>query len=304
MLDSHDYAQSVNEYNALVGQQPTYTAAQLQKYADGSDPLGYPNTNWWKSVMRTWSYQNNGDVMSPCGAVPEKVKYYLSGQYLRQNSMYKGGSDYYTNKNARANVDIQAAPSFRVGLDAMYRSEYKLNEGPQYGTAGDIFNELWSAYPYLVPQYPNGKVGVGIGGGSQNSMVYILNGDLGSTNTNYNFLQTKTSFNWNLDKITPGLHLDGYYSYDLFYYNYKGFNAQPPPLTAMTRRREHTPKFKSSIPPNLSITNSQTGDQLVNIKLGYERKFGKSTVGSVRGIRGVARNIYRAGCLSHRLPEQ
>ena len=129
MLNSHDYAQSVNEYNALVGQQPTYTAAQLQKYADGSDPLGYPNTNWWKTVMRTWAYQNN-DVVSLRGGT-DKVKYYVSGQYLRQNSMYKGGTDYYTNKNARANVDIQATPAFRLGLDAMYRNEYKLTEGPQ-----------------------------------------------------------------------------------------------------------------------------------------------------------------------------
>ncbi|HTJ13346.1 MAG TPA: TonB-dependent receptor [Dinghuibacter sp.] len=276
MLDSHDYAESVNEYDALVGQQPTYTADQLQKYADGSDPLGYPNTNWWKTVMRPWSYQNN-DVMSLRGG-SDKVKYYLSGQYLRQNSMYRGGSDYYTNKNARANVDIQATPSFRLGLDAMYRNEYKLGEGPQYGSAGDIFQELWSAYPYLVPRYPDGKVGVGIGGGPQNSMVYVLNGALGNTTTNYDFLQTKTSFNWNWDRITPGLHFDGYYSYDLFYYGYKGFNAQPPPAYSYNETTQTYTEVQSSIPPNLSITDSKTQDQLVNFKLGYDRKFGKSTL--------------------------
>src|SRR5882757_7008245 len=121
--------------NASIGQQPTYTAQQLQKYKDGSDPLGYPNTNWWKTVMRPWAFQTN-DVMSLRGGT-DKVKYYLSGQYLRQNSMYRGGSDFYTNKNGRANVDIQATPTLRIGLDAMYRNEYKLNEGPQYGSAGD-----------------------------------------------------------------------------------------------------------------------------------------------------------------------
>jgi hypothetical protein len=71
-----------------------------------------------------WSFQNN-DVVSLRGGT-DKVKYYLSGQYLYQNSMYRGGSDYYTNKNARANVDIQATPSLRIGLDAMYRNEYKV----------------------------------------------------------------------------------------------------------------------------------------------------------------------------------
>jgi len=276
MLNSHDYAQSVNEYDALLGQQPTYTATQLQKYQDGSDPLGYPNTNWWKTVMRSWSFQNN-DVMSLRGGT-DKVKYYLSGQFLRQNSMYRGGSDYYTNKNARANVDIQATPTLRIGLDVLYRNEYKLNEGPQYGSANDIFQELWSAYPYLVPRYPNGYVGVGIGGGPQNSMVYVLNGDLGSTTTNYDFFQTKTSLSWNLDKVTPGLHLDGYYAYDLFYYNYKGFNAQPPPAYSYNQTTQSYTEVQSSNPPNLKITDSKTEDQLVNVKLGWERKFGRSSL--------------------------
>ena len=276
MLNSHDYAQSVNEYDALIGQQPTYTAAQLQKYQDGSDPLGYPNTNWWKTVMRPWAFQTN-DVMSLRGG-NDKVKYYLSGQYLRQNSMYRGGSDYYTNKNARANVDIQATPALRIGLDAMYRNEFRLTEGPQYGNAGDIFNELWSAYPYIVAKYPNGLVGVGIGGGPQNSMVYVLSGQLGNSIYNYDFLQTRTSLNWNLDRITQGLHLDAYYAYDLFFYGYKGFNAQPPPAYSYSTTTNSYTEVQSSIPPNLNDSTARTEDQLFNVKLGWQRKFGRSSL--------------------------
>ena len=276
MLNSHDYAQSVNEYDALVGQQPTYTATQLQKYQDGSDPLGYPNTNWWKTVMRPWAFQTN-DVMSLRGGT-DKVKYYLSGQYLQQNSMYRGGSDYYTNKNVRANVDIQATSTLKIGLDAMYRNEYRLTEGPQYGNAGDIFNELWSDYPYIVPKYPNGLVGVGIGGGPQNSMVYVLNGDLGNSTYNYDFLQTKSSLSWDLDRITPGLHLDAYYAYDLFFYGYKGFNAQPPPAYSYNETTQTYTEVQSSNPPNLNDSTARTVDQLFNAKLGWQRKFGKSSL--------------------------
>jgi len=306
MLNSHDYAESVNEYDALVGQQPTYTAQQLQKYQDGSDPLGYPSTNWWKTVMRPWSFQNN-DVMSLRGGT-DKIKYYLSGQFLRQNSMYKGGTDYYTNKNARANIDIQATPTLRIGLDAMYRNEYKLTEGPQYGSANGIFQELWSAYPYLVPRYPNGYVGVGIGGGPQNSMVYVLNGDLGNTTSNYDFLQTKTSLSWNLDKVTPGLHLDGYYAYDLFYYNYKGFNAQPPPAYSYSETTQSYTEVQSTIPPNLADTSARTEDQLVNIKLGWERKFGKSSLEAFAAYEvsketTTELDAYRTGFLSNNVQD-
>ncbi len=306
MLDSHDYAQSVNEYDNLIGQQPTYTPAQLQKYQDGSDPLGYPSTNWWKTVMQPWAFQNN-DVMSLRGG-SDKVRYYLSGQYLRQNSMYRGGSDFYTNKNARANVDVQATPTFRIGLDAMYRNEYRLNEGPQYGTANDIFQELWSAYPYLVPRYPNGYVGVGISGGPQNSMVYVLNGALGNTVTTYDFLQTKASFGWSLDKVTPGLHLDGYYAYDLFFYNYKGFNAQPPPAYSYNETTQSYTEVQSSIPPNLNDSTAKTEDQLVNLKLGWERKFGKSSLEAFAAYE-VSRetytglSAYKTGFLSNNVQE-
>jgi TonB-linked SusC/RagA family outer membrane protein len=276
MLSSHDYAQSVNEYDVLVGQLPTYTADQLQKYQDGSDPLAYPNTDWWKTVMRPWAFQTN-DVMSLRGGT-DKMKYYLSGQYLRQNSMYRGGSDFYTNKNARANVDIQATPTLRIGLDAVYRNEFRLTEGPQYGSAGDIFNELWSAYPYLTPRYPNGLVGVGIGGGPQNSMVYILNGQLGNSTYSYDFLQTKTTLSWDLDRITKGLHLDAYYAYDLFFYGYKGFNAQPPPAYSYNQTTKTYTQVSSTLPPNLNDSTARTEDQLFNVRLGWQRKFGKSSL--------------------------
>jgi TonB-linked SusC/RagA family outer membrane protein len=306
MLNSYEYAESVNEYNALIGQQPTYTADQLQKYKDGSDPLGYPNTNWWKTVMNPWSIQNNDELSLRGGT--DKVRYFLSGQYLRQNSMYKGGSDYYENKNARANIDINATNSLKVGVDLLYRHEYKLNENPNYGTTDDIFGELWNAYPYLVPRYPNGKVGVGIGGGPNNSMVYILNGDLGSTNSNYDYLQTKTSFNWNLSKITKGLHLDGYYSYDLFFYNYKGFNATPPAAYSYDVTTKSYTEVSSSLPPNLYDTNEKTVDQLYNIKLGYEKKINKNSIEAFIAYEQSQEtytelDAYRTGFLSNSIQE-
>jgi TonB-linked SusC/RagA family outer membrane protein len=137
---------------------------------------------------------------------------------------------------------------------------------------------LWSAYPYLVARYPNGLVGVGIGGGPQNSMVYVLNGDLGNSVYNYDFLQTKSSLSWDLDRITPGLHFDAYYAYDLFFYGYKGFNAQPPPAYSYSEATNSYVEVQSSVPPNLNDSTARTVDQLFNAKLGWQRKFGRSSL--------------------------
>ena len=268
MLNAAQYAQSVNEYNALLGQQPTYTEQDIQKYADGSDPLGHPNTDWWKAVMKTWSAQQN-ELISLRGGT-DKIKYFISGQYLNQNSMYKSGQDFYKNRNVRANMDIQATHSFRIGIDVLYRNEFKQTSG-----YGGIFSELWNAYPYLVPVYPDGKVGVGIDGGPNNSMVYILNNQTGEEHSNYDFLQTKTSFNWDLSTVTRGLHLDGYYAYDLYYYQYKYFQKTPPPAYSYNVNTGVFDAYPATGTPTLNIQNNKTLDRLFNIKLGWERQFNK-----------------------------
>lgn len=274
MLNSWEYAQSANEYDALVGQQPEYTAQDIQAYKDGSDPLGHPNTDWWAAVMKTWTPQTNNILSLKGGS--EKIKYYISGQHLYQNSMYNSGADYYKNDNARVNLDISATDNFKIGVDVMYRDEYKQGLGGGYD-ANAIFHQLWSDYPYLVPVYPNGDVGVGIGGGPQNSMVYVLNGNLGYTHNNYDYLQTKTSFSWALPKITQGLHLDGYFAYDVNSNQLKTFDATPPPAYSYNTQTQSYTEVISTIPPDLALENQQTVTKLVNLKLGWERKFQKNS---------------------------
>ena len=203
---------------------------------------------------------------------------------------------------------MDATSDFHVGLDILYRNEYRLNECPDYGNATNIFGELWNAYPFLVPRYPNGDVGVGIGGGPNDAMVYVLNGDLGSTTINYDFFQTKSSFDWNLDKITKGLHFDGYYSYDLYYNQTKGFNALPPPAYTYDEAAKVYTEVISQIPPNLSITNARTMDQLFNFKLDYARKFNQHSVQAFLAYEQSAEtytelDAYRSGFLANSVQE-
>jgi TonB-linked SusC/RagA family outer membrane protein len=308
MLNSYQYGVSANEYNALIGQGPQYTDEQLQKYKDGSDPLGYPSTNWWDAVINPWAFQNNNVISLRGGS--DKVKYFVSGQYLRQNSIYVGGADnnYYTNKNARANIDITATENFKIGVDVLYRNEYKLNSN------GAGFGSIWESYPFLVPRYPNGLVGVGIDGGSGSagggggSQVYSLSGDFGNTANTYDFLQTKSSFSWNLPQITKGLHLDGYYAYDLSTHNYKAFTKTPPASYSYNINTGDFDRYTSSIPPTLNLANSKVVDQLMNIKLAYERKFGKHGFEAFVAYEQSQQtyteiDAYRTGFLSNNVPE-
>jgi TonB-linked SusC/RagA family outer membrane protein len=77
MADAASYAQMINEIKLYQGQPPKYTDEDIQKYKDGSDPWGHPNTDWFKAVIKPWSIQQYANISLRGGT--EKVKYFVSG---------------------------------------------------------------------------------------------------------------------------------------------------------------------------------------------------------------------------------
>ncbi|HVU84205.1 MAG TPA: carboxypeptidase-like regulatory domain-containing protein, partial [Puia sp.] len=75
--------QNLGAYNE--GLPPLYTAEQIQKFKDGSDPDKYPNTNWWDKTIRKYAPQQQHNLSIRGGS--EKVKYYVSGGYFYQEAM-------------------------------------------------------------------------------------------------------------------------------------------------------------------------------------------------------------------------
>ena len=104
------------------------------------------------------------------------------------------------------------------------------------------------------------------------------------------------------------MHLDGYYAYDLFFYNYAGFNAQPPPAYSYNEATQTYTEVTSSIPPNLNDSTAKTVDQLVNVKLGWARKIGRSSLEAFAAYE-VSRetytglSAYRTGFLSNNVQQ-
>lgn len=277
MLNSYEYAVAEREYYTLpgAGTGRTITDEDLQKYKDGSSPLTHPNTNWWDAIMKKWTVQQNY-VMSLSGGT-DKVRYFLSGQYQKQEGNYKGNSTFYKQAQARANIDITPVKNFRIGLDAAYRNQFSNAGVPGY-EAGGVYRELWLAYPYLTAIYPDGKVGVGIGGGPGNSMVYVTSDALGYQRRTGNYLQTKSSFNWNLSPLTKGLSLDGYFAYDLTNSKYKGFKKTPPPAYAYDASINDYREVTSQVAPELTEARGDIVEQLYNVRLAYNRQFGDHSV--------------------------
>ncbi len=76
MADAATYATMLNEIDLYRNRTPRYTEQDITLFANGTDPWGHPNTNWFEEVYKPYSNQNYENASVSGGN--ENMKYYLS----------------------------------------------------------------------------------------------------------------------------------------------------------------------------------------------------------------------------------
>jgi TonB-dependent SusC/RagA subfamily outer membrane receptor len=179
MADAATYAQIMNEINydsnPAGGLNQSYTADQIQKFSNGSDPLNYPNTDWEKQTLKSYALQNQHSLSVAGGN--DDVKYFVSLGTLYQDGLYKNGVTQYHQYNFRSNIDANVTKRLKVGLSISGRQEDRLF--PQVG-AGDVFRSVYRAKPIIAAFYPNGLPTTGI----ENNNPAVQVTDIAGTNRN------------------------------------------------------------------------------------------------------------------------
>ncbi|MBS1947369.1 MAG: TonB-dependent receptor [Bacteroidetes bacterium] len=210
MANAPLYATALNEIayynNPSGGLNQTYTAAQIQKFKDGSDPLRYPNTDWFKETLKPMSAQNNENIAITGGT--ESMRYFVSLDVKHQDGQYKNSATYYNQYGFTSNVDGKISKDIRVGVDIKGRLEDR--HFPQK-SAGTIFSNLVSSYPTSVAWWPNGLPGPARENGT--NPVVISTGATGYNNDKYYVLNTNLRLDVNIPWIN-GLTFNGNLSYD------------------------------------------------------------------------------------------
>ncbi len=119
MVGAFDYANALNTARANDGLAPAYTAAELAKFQDGSDPYVYPNVNWQNEVFKKIAHETTAFISMYGGS--DKVEYYTQLNFTDANGLYKNPVQAnwnsqlkYSKVNIRANVDFQVTKSTRV----------------------------------------------------------------------------------------------------------------------------------------------------------------------------------------------
>ncbi len=158
MADAATYSEMLNEiafYKAPnLGRFQKYSEADLQKYSDGSDPWGHPNTDWFHEVFKPWSMQNQVNASISGGT--DNMKYFLSLGTRYQDGIYRNSAVNYKQYDFRTNIDGKISKNIDIAFDVAGREE--LRDFPTR-SAGSIFRMLMRGKPNMPAYWPNGDPG-------------------------------------------------------------------------------------------------------------------------------------------------
>lgn len=156
-VDTWQYA---TLYNEAIGKE-VYTADEIQKFKDGSDPDHYSNSRYLDEVFSRKGFQTGHDLTLNGGNLQNK--YMVSFGYLRQNGLVEKND--YTRYNARVNLINEIMPRLKLTtrLSGVY-GERNEPSGPGTNGTDNMMKiiELALRHPGLWPTtLSDGSLGTG-----------------------------------------------------------------------------------------------------------------------------------------------
>ncbi|MDB5022145.1 MAG: hypothetical protein JWQ28_3272, partial [Pedobacter sp.] len=202
LIDSYQFVTYKNEINDRLGIPHQFSDEEVQGYQAQNDLLNYPNTDWYKAVVKNLSAQTRHSLSLSGGG--EKVNYFLSGGYLYQDGIFHNSGTNFNQYNLRSNIDAQVTKDLKISIDVSGRVEDRRYSNFSSGT---IFDRTLIAFPTLSAFYPNGLPGAGVEGGL--NPVLMAAGVTGYNRQKDYFLTSNLSFDLKLPFIVEGLSLSG-----------------------------------------------------------------------------------------------
>lgn len=271
MADAATYATMLNEIAEYAGNTPKYSEEEIQKFKSGADPWRYPNTDWFKEVLRPWSAQNAGNVSLNGGS--ETMRYFVLLTGRTQEGFYRSSGTRYSQYDFRTNLDGNAGKNITLGLDLAGRLE---DRNLSSRSAASIFRMVMRGRPTDIARWPNGLPGPGMGYGD-NPVVTSTNATGYDKDKQYVF-NSNARLTVNIPQV-PGLSVSGNAAIDLGFqlrklwqtpwavYVWDGIALDPggTPVLQAAQRGYNTPTLAENTDNRQRI--------LLNGMLNYEHRF-------------------------------
>jgi len=260
-LSSYDYARLYNKALAEDGKSERFTNDDLQKFKDGSDPYGHPNTDWYGLAFRS-SIQHQHNVSMSGGS--ERMNYMASVGFLNQEGILP-----HSNRmqfNGRTNLEVRVSNRMNVRLNMAYiKNDYKDPTNSYVrGGSDQLIRQLNLIAPWIPNRNEDGTYGTVSDG---NPIAWL---DLN---------QTEDRFNQNFSgllaadyKIIEGLKatLQGSYTGNMQHYRQFMKEIQYNPS------KYHGPAYLNE---NYYLWDRYSFDATLN----YEKNFGRHGIKALAG---------------------
>lgn len=231
-LGSAEYMTLYNEARINDGSDILHSLEKIYNHSTGENPYRYPNLNMYSSDYLRKAY-NRSEAIAEITGGNNRVKYYTSTGYYRENSLLKVGNskDNYTSRLfVRGNIDMNLRDFLKVQADA------NVTFYDAFTAAGDWWSNAASLRPDRVsPLIPLSYLEENdlLSGAAINASNYIIDGKyfLGGTQLNptnpiadsyaagnskfvSRQFQFNTVFDFNLKSVLQGLHFRAKYGID------------------------------------------------------------------------------------------
>lgn len=280
-LNAYDYASLYNEALVNDGRQAVYSAADLEAWRSGSDPLGHPDVDWYNTVLKNQAGMQRYNLNVAGGN--RISRYFVDLDYLNQQGYFKTDSrntyptnNFYKRYIFRSNVDVDLTRSTLMNLSVYGR----IRNGNEPGARTDsIFKNILStpnnAYPV---QNFDGSLA---GNNQYANNIYGMATRSGYRPTYNRNLSVDLSLRQRLDGLLQGLFVKGLVSFNSYYdealnrsKSFAVYNVAMNPGVDTVINQIGSDGQQS----NSSSITSQTRQAYTELQLGYDSTFGKHGV--------------------------
>ena len=288
MADAATYATMLNEIAEYGNAQLPFSKDDIQKFADGSDPWGHPNTDWFASVLKKRSAQNSYNMTVSGGT--ESLRYFVSlGTKTQEGNYYHSGTK-YNQYDFRSNLDGKITKEISLAFDVTGRME---DRNFPTRSAGDIFRMIMRGKPNLPAYWPDGTPGPDIEYGNNPAVIstdatgydrdknYVLNSNI-KLNIDIPWIKgLSVTGNAAIDK---GFDFRKLWQTPWYLYTWDGTSrdSNGEPTLVKGKRGFDAPQLTEFAADNITTT--------VNGLLNYNRTFGDHGIKFLAGIEEIKGN--------------
>ncbi len=303
-LNSYDYATYYNQALTNDGYAPLYNQTALDAYKNHSDPILYPDVDYYKEFLnKNFSMTRINTQLSGGN---EKSRYFAHVGYqgnggLERYTNYPNADDIFT---VRTSIDIDVLDFIKVS--AGFNGASQVKEWPNISTQ-NFFAPLAAHhpndYPVLIPGemvgLPDQEYVIGGTAEKQNNPYGLLTGG-GYAERRYTYIQSDFGLTFDFNQWVKGLKVKPFVSFDVYNVETAAQGATFTVYEPIYDQSAGTVSFKKwgNTTKSTAMTRSNAEvrrNYAVNLTADYNRTFGKHDVKGILNFfqsRNEIRNVH------------